>query len=93
MTNSLLAVMIVLAMVGAFAWFLRSGRFGALSAKASAISIETAASLGERRQLVIVGVEGRRFLLGVTQAGVALVTELQPASLQPVPPVPEAPRS
>jgi len=88
MTNSLLAVMIVLAMVAAFAWFLRSGRFGRLSARASAISIETATSLGERRQLVIVGVEGRRFLLGVTQAGVALVTELQST-----PPVTEAPRS
>ena len=87
MTNSLLAVMIVLAMVAAFAWFLRSGRFGQLSTRASAISIETATSLGERRQLVIVGVEGRRFLLGVTQAGVALVTELQPA-----PPMTEAPR-
>ena len=86
MTNHFLAVVIVLGLVAAFAWFLRTGRFGRLSARASAISIETATSLGERRQLVIVGVEGRRFLLGVTQAGVALVTELQPA-----PPVSEAP--
>ena len=48
---------------------------------------ETATSLGERRQLVIVDVEGRRFLLGVTQSTVALVTELQAA-----PPVAEVPR-
>jgi flagellar biosynthetic protein FliO len=87
MTNSTLAALIVLALMAAFAWFVRSGKFGRLSAKASAISIETATSLGERRQLVIVDVEGRRFLLGVTQSTVALVTELQPA-----PPVAEVPR-
>lgn len=88
MTNSTLAALIGLAIVAAFAWFVRTGRFGRLAAKASAISIETATSLGERRQLVIVSVEGRRFLLGVTQMQVALVTELHPA-----PPAPEAPRS
>lgn len=88
MTNSILAVLIVLAMVGGLAWLLRSGRLGRLSAKASLISIETATSLGERRQLVVVAVEGRRFLLGVTQMNVSLVTELQHA-----PPVSEVPRS
>lgn len=78
MTNSTLAALIVLALMAAFAWFVRTGRFGRLSARASSISIETATSLGERRQLVIVAVEGRRLLLGVTQTEVALVTELQP---------------
>jgi flagellar biosynthetic protein FliO len=88
MTNSTIAALIVLGMMAAFAWFVRSGRFGRLSARAAAVSIETATSLGERRQLVIVAVEGRRFLLGVTPAQIALVTELQPA-----PPVTEAPRA
>ena len=89
MTNSTIAALIVLAMMAAFAWFVRTGRLGRLSAKASAISVETATSLGERRQLVIVAVEGRRFLLGVTQMNVALVTELQPAP----PAALEAPRT
>lgn len=88
MTNSILAVLIVLALVAGLAWLLRSGRLGRLSARASSISIETATSLGERRQLVVVSVEGRRLLLGVTQMQVSLVTELQPA-----PPVSEAPRA
>ena len=88
MTNSTIAALIVLAMMAAFAWFVRTGRLARLSAKASAISVETATSLGERRQLVIVNVEGRRFLLGLTQTNVAVVTELQPAP----PATPEAPR-
>jgi len=88
MTNSTIAALIVLAMTAALAWLFRSGRLGRFSSRASAISIETAASLGERRQLVIAAVEGRRFLLGVTQTQVALVTELQPA-----PPVAEVTRA
>ena len=66
---------LTVAVPGSVFLVLLSTRFGRL-----------AASLGERRQLVIVDVEGRRFLLGVTQSTVALVTELQPA-----PPVTEAP--
>jgi flagellar protein FliO/FliZ len=73
--NTSLAVLIVLAMVATLAWLLRSGRLGPLRARGSAI--ETAISLGERRSLVIVSVEGRRLLLGVTSAQVSLVTELQ----------------
>jgi flagellar biogenesis protein FliO len=88
MTNGTIAVLIVLAMMGAFAWLFRTGRLGRFSSRASVISIETAASLGERRQLVIAAVEGRRFLLGVTQTQVALVTELQPG--QPAPEVTRA---
>jgi flagellar biosynthetic protein FliO len=88
MTNSTIAALIVLAIMAAFAWFVRTGRLGRLSARVSAISVETATSLGERRQLVIVSVEGRRLLLGLTQNSVTLVTELQPTP----PSVPEAPR-
>ena len=84
--NSLLAVLIVLGLVGALAWLLRNGHLGRLSARASNVAVETAISLGERRQLVIVAVEGRRLLLGVTSAQVTLVTELQPHP-------PEAPQS
>jgi flagellar biogenesis protein FliO len=87
MTNSTIAALIVLAGMAAFAWLVRTGRLGRFSPKPSAISVETATSLGDRRQLVIVGVEGRRYLIGLTQMQVALLTELDPA-----PPVPEVPR-
>jgi flagellar biogenesis protein FliO len=40
------------------------------------MSVESAVSLGERRSLVIVTVEGRRLLLGVAPNSVSLVTEL-----------------
>jgi flagellar biosynthetic protein FliO len=75
--NQLIAVTVVLALVAALAWLLRSGRLTRLSARASAVCVETAVSLGERRSLVIVAVEGRRLLLGVTGTQVSLVTELQ----------------
>jgi flagellar biosynthetic protein FliO len=77
--NSLLAVVIVLGLVGALAWLLRSGH-RPFRATGSIVGVETAISLGERRQLVIVAVEGRRLLLGVTSAQVTLVTELQAAT-------------
>ena len=38
--------------------------------------------LGDRRSLVIVSVEGRRLLLGLTPAQVSLVTELAPPTFQ-----------
>ena len=78
--NELLAVTIVLGLVAALAWLVRKGHLGRLSAKAAGVAVETAISLGERRQLVIVAVEGRRLLLGVTPAQVTLVTELTAAA-------------
>ena len=78
--NELLAVTIVLGLVAVLAWLARRGHLGQLSAKGAGVAVETAISLGERRQLVIVSVEGRRLLLGVTSAQVTLVTELNPAA-------------
>jgi flagellar protein FliO/FliZ len=75
--NYTIAVLIVLGLMVLFVWLIRSGRLQQLSARVSAVSVETATSLGERRQLVIVRVEGRRLLLGVTSTQVTLVTELQ----------------
>jgi flagellar biogenesis protein FliO len=75
--QSLLAVVLVLGLVGALAFLARRGSFGSLTRRGP-IVIETAAPLGERRQLVIVAVEGRRLLLGLTPASVAMITELQP---------------
>jgi flagellar biogenesis protein FliO len=74
--NELIAVAAVLALLGGALWLLKSGWLGRLAARSSAVAVETAVSLGERRQLVIVAVEGRRLLLGVTAGQVTLVTEL-----------------
>lgn len=77
--NELVAVTAVLALLGGALWLLKSGAFSRFAARSSAVAVETAVSLGERRQLVIVAVEGRRLLLGVTAAQVSLVTELGPS--------------
>ena len=76
--QSLLAVLIVLGLVAALAWLARKGAFAKLR-RGGAVMIETAVPLGERRQLVIVAVEGRRLLLGITPTQISMVTELGPA--------------
>lgn len=85
--QSVAAVLIVLALVAALAWVARRGTFQRWRPGAKAMTIETAMALGERRSLVIVAVEGRRLLLGLTPTQVSLVTELTPAP----PPAPSAP--
>ena len=74
--NELIAVTVVLALLGGVLWLLKSGLLRRLAVRSSAVAVETAVSLGERRQLMIVAVEGRRLLLGVTAAQVTLMTEL-----------------
>ncbi len=72
----LVGSLIVLALLGGGAWLMRRGL---LPRRAhAAVAIETAVPLGERRSLVIVAVEGRRLLLGLTPASVSLVTTLEP---------------
>jgi flagellar protein FliO/FliZ len=71
------AVGIVLALVGALAWLARRGSLGMKTGRGN-MAVETAIGLGERRSLVIVAVEGRRLLLGLTPAQVSLVAELNP---------------
>ncbi len=74
--QTMLTIVISLSLLGALAWFLRRGAVTRRSRLP--VSVETAVALGERRSLVIVAVEGRRLLLGLTPAQVTLVTELQP---------------
>ena len=62
--QSFFAVLVVLALVGALAWLVRRGAFGALRNGARAISIETAVPIGER------------LLLGLTPSQISMVTEL-----------------
>ena len=75
--NTFLATLIVLALVGALAWLVRRGPLARLASSGKPVSVETAIPLGERRSLVIVSVEGRRLLLGLTATNISLVTELR----------------
>ncbi len=72
--QAILVVIIALALLAGLAWFLR--KTAATRRSKGAISVETAYSLGERRSLVVVAIEGRRLLLGLTPTQVSLVTEL-----------------
>jgi flagellar biosynthetic protein FliO len=75
--NVFLATLIVLALVGALAWLVRKGPLARLAGAGKPVAVETAIPLGERRSLVIVTVEGRRLLLGMTATSISLVTELR----------------
>ena len=67
----------MLGLLGTLAWMLRRGTLVLPGRRApGAIRVETAVSLGERRSLVVVAVEGRRLLLGLTPMQVSVVTEL-----------------
>jgi len=78
LTRGLASVGIVLALLALGAWALRRGSFGSLQRRARGVlQIETTVPLGDRRQLMVVAVEGRRLLIGVTPVQVSLVTELE----------------
>ena len=81
--NVFLATLIVLGLVAALAWLVRRGPLAKFAAKGKAVSVESAIPLGDRRQLVIVTVEGRRLLLGMTQTSISLVTELRAGAIEP----------
>ena len=68
------ALALVLAMLAGLGWVLRRSRV--LGRGRKPMSIESALSLGERRSLAIVTIEGRRLLLGLAPNYVSLVTEL-----------------
>lgn len=74
--QAIAAVVICLALLAGLSWLLRRGAL--LRRSNQPVTVETAVPLGERRSLVIVVVEGRRLLLGLTPGSVSLVTELQP---------------
>jgi len=77
--RSLIGLVAVVALLAAFLWMLKRGAFGlAGRRKPGLLQVETAVPLGERRSLVVVAVEGRRLLLGLTPGHVGLITELGP---------------
>ena len=73
------ALGLVLALVLGLAWLVKRGtlKFPGGTAPVQ-IRVESAASLGERRSVVIVSVEGRRLLLGLTPVQVSCLAELGP---------------
>jgi flagellar protein FliO/FliZ len=79
--RGIVATAFVLGLLGVLAWLMRRGSIKLGPGRGrSPVAVETAVSLGERRSLVIVTVEGRRLLLGLTPMNVSLVTELGPAA-------------
>jgi flagellar biosynthetic protein FliO len=79
--RGLLAVAVVFGLLGVLVWLVRRGSLGGLglAKRGHSLGIETAVPLGERRSLVIVSVEGRRLLLGLSPMQVTLLTELKGA--------------
>jgi len=77
---------VVLALLAALVWALRRGsiRLSALNPR-GAINIETATAVGDRRQLAIVTVEGRRVLVGMTPTTISFLTDLgeRPPAAEP----------
>jgi flagellar biosynthetic protein FliO len=75
--RAIVGAIFVLGLLFALAWMARKGKLRLPGARAkAAVSIEAAVPLGDRRSLLVVAVEGRRLLLGLTPAQVSLVTEL-----------------
>lgn len=72
--QSLVALVVVSAVLALWVWVMRRGTFRGRGD--GAVIVETAVALGDRRSLVIVSIEGRRLLLGLTPASVSLVTAL-----------------
>jgi flagellar protein FliO/FliZ len=75
--RGLVSVIVVLGLLLGLAWLVRRGAFGKIGLRPQGlVRIESQTPLGDRRSLMVVAVEGRRLLLGVTPAGIALVAEL-----------------
>jgi len=74
-----LSLVIVIGLLALCAWALRRGmlRLGPFGSR-SAIQIETAVALGDRRSLAIVSIEGRRLLLGLAPGSVSHLADLAP---------------
>ena len=82
--RGLVATAVVLGLIVVLAWLVKRGSLVLPGRRTSApVAVETAIPLGERRSLVIVAVEGRRLLLGLTPSTVSLVTELSTTAASP----------
>lgn len=74
------ATVFVLGLLLTLAWLVRRGTIAVPGRRGpSAVQVETSVALGDRRSLIVVTVDGRRLLLGLTQMQVSLVAELSAA--------------
>jgi flagellar biogenesis protein FliO len=64
------------------AWAARRGRLSFFTRQPSQVRVEATVPLGDRRSLMVVAIEGRRLLLGLTPVQVSLVTELSTAPFE-----------
>lgn len=69
------ALAVVAALLALTVWGL--GKLAQTRRGRQPITVESAVTLGDKRSLVIVSVEGRRLLVGVAPGSVSLVTELR----------------
>jgi flagellar protein FliO/FliZ len=74
--RSLFAVVVVFGLLGGLAWAARRGRLSFFTKPPANVRVEATVPLGERRSLMVVAIEGRRLLLGLTPMHVSFVTEL-----------------
>ena len=79
--RSILSIVVVIGLIGVLAWLLRRGSLGVLGLTPGRargpVAVEATVQLGDRRSLMVVSVEGRRMLLGLTPSQVSLLTELR----------------
>lgn len=77
LVRAVVGTLAVLAILAILAVLLRRGVLTIPGQRGSrTLAIETALSIGDRRSVVILSVEGRRLLLGLTPAQVTVLTEL-----------------
>jgi len=83
--RAFISLAIVVGLLAMFIWALRRGtlRLSGINGR-TAMVIETAMSLGDRRSLAIVRVDGRRLLIGLTPSQVSMIADLPPTA--PAPP-------
>ena len=74
--RSLFAIVVVFGLLFGLAWAARRGRLGFFAKPPASVRVEATVPLGDRRSLMVVAIEGRRLLLGLTPVQVSLVTEL-----------------
>jgi flagellar protein FliO/FliZ len=77
LVRGVVGTVIVLGVLVVLSALLRRGVLKLPGQRASrTISVETTLALGDRRSLVVLSVEGRRLLLGLTPGSVSVLTEL-----------------
>jgi len=79
LTPLLTGLLLVLALIGAAAWLLRRAGL-AQTGSTSGLRLVGQLALGPRERLVIIEVADRRWLLGVSAAGISRLGTLPPAS-------------